>query len=126
MSNYDFISNALKRTYPRGMDTAVFPMTILSEAYHNAEEKSDREHVTSFIYHRPEKYRLGIVENDRDLSEYRWTLDTIEDYELISRIIAALYPQKPMFTMQDCLELLELHPDWMKINADVKQKIVGE
>jgi spore coat polysaccharide biosynthesis protein SpsF len=53
-------------------------------------------------------------------------VDTKEDFELIDRMLNALLPVKPHFTMQDCLSLLDLHPDWLAINAAVQQKSVQQ
>ena len=45
--------------------------------------------------------------------------------ELISRILGALYPHHPRFTLQDVLELLDRHPAWVEINRHVQQKAVS-
>ncbi|HBQ25201.1 MAG TPA: acylneuraminate cytidylyltransferase, partial [Syntrophomonas sp.] len=47
--NYDYVSNTLERTYPRGLDTEVFSMAALEKAYKEAGEQPDREHVTLFM-----------------------------------------------------------------------------
>ena len=57
-----------------------------------------------------------------DLSGCRWTVDTPEDFELVSRILLALQPARPDFSVADVLDLLARHPDWAKINAHVAQK----
>ncbi|NEO63206.1 MAG: NTP transferase domain-containing protein, partial [Moorea sp. SIO4G2] len=41
---YDYVSNSLQRTYPRGMDTEVFSFAALDEAFHEASAQPDREH----------------------------------------------------------------------------------
>ncbi|NLX01599.1 MAG: NTP transferase domain-containing protein, partial [Syntrophomonadaceae bacterium] len=46
---YDYVSNTLTRTYPRGMDTEVFSYKVLQEVYYNAQEQPEREHVTPYI-----------------------------------------------------------------------------
>lgn len=125
-AQYDYVCNTLQRTYPRGMDTEVFSFRALEEASRYATAKPEREHVTPYLYHHPERFRLGNVAMDRDESRYRWTVDTIEDFTLIKKIIEALYPENPEFTLQDCLELLEVHPDWAKINAGIEQKAYGQ
>jgi spore coat polysaccharide biosynthesis protein SpsF len=58
------------------------------------------------------------------LAQHRWTVDTPEDFELVSRIIGALYPSNPAFGLADIVALLERHPDWSGINAHVVQKTV--
>jgi len=122
----DYVSNALERTYPRGMDTEVFSFESLSKAYSDAIAQPDQEHVTPFILHRPERFNLIPVLNSENHSHHRWTVDTPEDFELIKRILEAVYPQKPNCTMEDCLNLLKEHPEWQKINAHVEQKKYGE
>lgn len=123
---YDYVSNSLERTYPRGMDTEVFSIKALNEAFAEATEQSDREHVTPFIHRQPDRYQLANVAHTENQSHHRWTVDTPEDFELVKNIINALYPANPLFNLQDCLNLLQKHPEWEKINVHVQQKVYGE
>ncbi len=120
---YDYVSNTLERTYPRGMDTEVFSIEALKEAYDKAVLTPEREHVTLYIYSHPEKFRLFSVKYKKDESSHRWTVDTEEDFILIKTILEELYPQKPDFTMEDCLELMVKRPELIKINQHVQQKV---
>ncbi len=119
---YDYVSNSLERSYPRGMDTEVFSFLALHQAFVEATTQPDREHVTPFIYMYPERYRLAQVVYSENQSSHRWTVDTADDFELIKRIIEALYPQIQKFTLEDCLDLLRKYPDWSQINAHIEQK----
>ncbi len=119
---YDYVSNCLVRSYPRGMDTEVFSFNALDIAHREAVKSSDREHVTPFLYHNPYRFRLADITFSEDQSRHRWTVDTPEDFELIRRIIEALYPVRPGFDLQDVLRLIGEHPDWPLINAQVEQK----
>jgi len=118
----DYVSNTLQLTFPRGLDVEVFSFKQLEHIHSIAHEPREREHVTPYFYLHPEKFVLGCYKNTTDLSKHRWTVDQIEDFELISRIINDLYPRKPNFLMQDVLDLLARHPDWVAINAHVIQK----
>lgn len=121
----DYASNTLIRTYPRGMDTEVFSYQSLGEAFQEAKRQPEREHVTPFLYNRPERYTLRSVLNDVDLSKYRWTVDTPEDFELIQCILEYVYPLNSCFSMQDCLQAYNNHPHWHIINAHIEQKKNG-
>lgn len=121
----DYVSNTLKRSYPRGLDVEVFSYTSLKTAADKARLASEREHVTPYIYHHSELFTTESVIDNGDHSQLRWTVDTPEDFELISKLIAALYPQKPHFTFEDLLHILERHPEWQHINSHIQQKSEG-
>ncbi len=121
---YDYVSNALQRTYPRGLDTEVFSMAVLEKAYKEAREQPEREHVTPYVYRHPELFRLANCSGAQDYSQHRWTVDTPEDFELIRLILEELYPVNERFTWLDVLELLSKHSEWVEINAGVEQKEV--
>lgn len=129
LSQLDYVANfngSIKRTFPRGLDTEVFTFKALKKTYQEASEPPDLEHVTSYIYRHPKKFRLGFFHNDNDYSHYRLTVDTKEDLDLATKIISNLYPKKPNFNLSDMVELLKKHPDWEKINQSVEQKKYGE
>ena len=117
----DYATNAIPRSYPAGLDVEVFAARVLAEAAGEAVDPYDREHVTPFIYRRPERYRLASVVCEPNLAHERWTLDEPADYELLRRIIEALYPAKPDFDWHDVSALLDAHPDWRAINAAVRE-----
>lgn len=121
-NDYHYVSNVLERSYPRGMDTEVFSFKTLNEAYLEAKTLSQREHVTPYIYNNVSKYRLANVSNCCDQSSHRWTVDTPEDFELIRRIIEALYPVRPEFSLEDILGLLAENQGWSDINRHIEQK----
>ena len=121
----DYVSNCLTRTYPRGMDTEVFPFRILEDAFLEATEPVDREHVTPFVYRQMQRFRLANVSYHKDLSCHRWTVDTGEDFALIQRIIESLYLRIPAFRMEDVLDLFDRDASLFQINAHVAQKETG-
>ncbi len=120
---YDYVSNCLERTYPRGMDTEVISYVALEKAFIEASALTDREHVTTFIRMNPRYFRLANIRYQRDYSCHRWTVDTKEDFELIKLIIETIFPRTRLFTLEDCIKLIELHPEWSKINMHIKQKM---
>ena len=86
----DYASNTIVRTFPDGLDVEVFTATALREAAAEAVDPYEREHVTPFIYWRPERYRLAELVMESDASGARWTVDTAEDLEHVRTIVAAL------------------------------------
>jgi spore coat polysaccharide biosynthesis protein SpsF (cytidylyltransferase family) len=73
--------------------------------------------VTPFIRSNPERFRLGNYACDTDLSHLRWTVDELEDFELVRSIYVKLYPGKSNFSTEDVLDLIEKHPDLQSNNS---------
>ncbi|MER1998567.1 MAG: glycosyltransferase family protein [Lysinibacillus sp.] len=121
---YDYLSNTLLRSYPRGMDTSLMPYKTLAAIHEVATDPADREHVTKYAYDRPQQFVVGNVSNELDYSEHRWTVDTIEDFEVVKILLEALYPTNKNFTMNDMVHYVEEHPNVKAINAHIEQKKV--
>lgn len=119
---FDYVSNALERTFPRGLDAEVFSFDALKKAFQNAVYPEEFEHVTVYLYRHPELFKLKNVAHIPSLSHQRWTVDTPEDFALIQLILENLYPIQPQFRLNDILELLSHHPEWIKLNAHIEQK----
>ncbi|GGH33073.1 cytidylyltransferase domain-containing protein [Paenibacillus segetis] len=125
MNDYDYVSSGLSRTFPRGLDTEVFTFEALEQAHEQATKDYEFEHVTPYIYQNPEQFKVHAFSNHLDQSRYRLTLDTYEDWQLISKIYDALY-NGDIFYWKNMLELLEREPKLPQINAEVRQKELGE
>jgi spore coat polysaccharide biosynthesis protein SpsF len=121
----DYVSNMHPPTWPYGMAVEVFSAAALHEAQAEATLDAEREHVTPFIYWRPDRYRIANVALEEDLSHHRWTVDTPEDYDLVSRLFEAVYPSHPCFTLNDTLAAMAQHPQWREINQHVSQRQAG-
>ncbi|MBZ5556407.1 MAG: glycosyltransferase family protein [Acidobacteriia bacterium] len=113
--HYD-LAGADMAMFPDGLDLDVIPFPVLEGAWREAVRPSDREHVSLFITRQPERYRIGLLENDVDLSHLRWTVDEPEDFEMVRRIYEALYPANPAFTTKDILDLLAKQPELSQLN----------
>ena len=122
-ADVDYASNTLEPpTYPRGLDVEVVSRPALERAGREDADPAWREHATPFVYRHPELFRLLRVPADDDHSDLRWTLDTPEDYRLISRIYEAL--DRDDFGWREALALVEANPSWTALNDGVVQKTV--
>ena len=118
----DYMSNALERTYPRGLDAEIFSFASLEAANQSASAPYEREHVTPYLYQHPELFRIKAYTGERDLSRNRWTLDTPADLALLAAIYERLYKPGSIFSTAEVLTLLEEIPDLLTLNAHVQQK----
>ncbi|MGH6933711.1 MAG: cytidylyltransferase domain-containing protein [Dongiaceae bacterium] len=109
--DYDFASNAMRRTFPVGLDASITRFRCLEEAWREAKLPPEREHVTLFLYSRPERYRLGKFVQTADRSHLHWAVDEAQDLAFVTRVYEALYPDRPIFGTQDILDLLARRPE---------------
>lgn len=101
----DYTSNAIVRTFPDGLDVEVIRSTALREANVEARDHESREHVTPFIYSRPERFKIKHVTQEDDLAALRWTVDHPDDLAFVREVYASLYDRNPRFTSDDVLNL---------------------
>jgi spore coat polysaccharide biosynthesis protein SpsF len=94
----DYTSNTLgTRTYPQGLDTEVIRPGALVDAAGRASDPYEREHVTPYIYRRPDTYRLAGVARRESLAALRWTVDFPDDLAFVRDVYGKLYPADPAF-----------------------------
>lgn len=122
----DYLSNTIKRTYPRGYDIEIFTFSALEKSYINAEKEYEREHVTPYIYDKTNNFLKLSFENKEDYSNYRVTLDTIEDFIVIKNIFENLYYKNPYFKLNDVVQYLNNNLHIVDINKHIEQKKLGE
>ena len=118
---FDDAGNAVEATFPDGLDVEVVRFAVLEQAWKEARRPFDREHVTMFVHAHPERFRVGSYEHPVNLSHLRWTVDEAEDFELVTEIYEALYPQNPQFTTADVLDLLAKRPELSDSNHRIER-----
>lgn len=113
-------------SYPRGINVEVFSFQILKELNKLAKEQHHREHVTTYIEDNFSRYKIEWVEAEEELRrpQYRLTIDTKEDFELVS-IIYNNFPKNEFITLKQVINFLDANPEIQGINLKIKQKEYG-
>ena len=119
---YDYVSNTLDRTYPRGLDTEVFSFKALEKAFYEAKEDFQREHVTPFIWDNNKEFINYQFKQSEDNSNLRLTLDTEEDLKLITEVYSELYDDNNNFGLEEVTSLFKRRPELIDINKEIEQK----
>ena len=114
----DFITNTLERTFPYGTEVEVFSFVSLEKAWENAKKPSEREHVTPFIRNPKNKFVLKNIKNQKNISNFRYTVDKLEDLLLVKEIIKNI-STRPIF-LQDIIKLNKDKPEIFEINKNIK------
>lgn len=122
---YDYYSNVVKRSLPRGLDVEIFSFSALESINNDAISLEDREHVTRYIYTNPDKFNIGHYVFPNNLSEYRVTLDTEDDFKMLNEFyLKANYLGIENIYLPDIISILKKFPEINQINSNVKQKEV--
>ncbi|RYE43047.1 MAG: hypothetical protein EOP24_30135 [Hyphomicrobiales bacterium] len=91
---FDFVTNVPGRTFPFGMSVEIVRTSFYRSAMRDAREAPHREHVTSWLYDHPGVGRRYVYQNRTcpEAAGLQLAVDTAEDFELASRILAAAGP----------------------------------
>lgn len=113
----DLIVNSVTNTYPEGLQYGLFNFKTLCEIWQDLEDPFWRESIYAYIIENRKKYSVINIENNKNLSSLRWTVDYEEDLEFVREVYGHIFiPNKP-FLMSDVLLLLKKNPTIQKINA---------
>lgn len=124
-NNNDFSSNNQIRSFPHGLDCEIVNYNVLVEAFKNATEKYEKEHVMPYIYiSNPNKYKLGILKDKNNNHDIRITLDTKEDYILLCLVYDFLYENDNFFNKDKIIKLFQEKSYLYEINKNIEQKKV--
>ena len=119
---YDHVTNNLPPSFPEGLDCEAFKKEALDRSEKEAETAFEREHVTQYIYHHPEIFKIGNVSNPKNLSHLRWTIDKEVDFEMVKAVYAHRNPKnKGILLMDEILDILKANPEIAKINSEVER-----
>ncbi len=115
----DYASNTElgRETYPNGVDAEILTRETLARTHEEATLPSDREHVTLYIRN-SDKFIKKYIRNAENLSSYRFTVDSKEDFDVVSFLI-----KNSSITAQfkDYVDLLNENPKIRDINMDIKR-----
>lgn len=126
----DYVTNILKRTFPRGLDVEAFTTDAFDDLYREATKPHHREHVTPYFREHPGVFNLENIHSksvyDRvrtqDRADLRLTLDEADDYEVLRRIYENV-PYDEILPVGDAVRYVDEN-GLMEINESVRQKEV--
>ena len=111
----DYLSNSITPTFPHGLDFQIFTLNTLRIAFENANLESEREHVIPYIINNSKKFKIYDMQNPKNFSNFRITIDWKDDLELVKEIVKHI-SDRPI-TMHQIITTLEKYPELIKINS---------
>lgn len=103
----DYVNNiGNPRAWPDGLDCEVFTFNALEKSYEEADDELYKEHVTLYIRRHPELFScLSLSCPVAGIGEYRWTLDTADDFEHITILTDRLNASSAPYSYLDILQV---------------------
>lgn len=118
--NYNYTSNCLNRTFPRGLDCEIFSFSALEDAYNNAKEPFEIEHVTPYII-KNNKTMTYTVDKEYE-GNFRLVIDEEADYKLLTHIYDKFYKKSEIIDVRKIITYLKENMNITKINEKIEQK----
>ena len=109
-SSVDYVSNTIVPTYPEGIDIEVFSFNALHKAHILATKKSDREHVTPYIWRHHDQFKVLNFSDTTDNSMIRLTVDYEEDIQRVSLLIKH-FADNPLVGFREIISYLDTFGD---------------
>ncbi len=113
--NVDYASNRITPSYPKGLDTEIFAVDALRQAWQESRLAYDREHVTPYLY-RSGKFRRLNIPYDTDISYLNLSVDYERDYRFLLEVYRHLKGEKDRSALADILNVLMDQPELLKIS----------
>lgn len=108
-----------------GLGMIVTTRKILENALANTSPNHQRyrEHIDEYMLDNPKLFKINVIPAPENLCRpnYRLTLDTPEDWKLISIIFNNLYTGQPV-GLNEVIKFLDTNQDLIMINKEIKQK----
>lgn len=121
----DLVSTVISPSLPAGIDVEVFSLKNLEWVAQNITDLSVREHVSSYFYEHPEKYRLQNLTAPAQWAfpEIRLLLDYPEDLLFLQAVFEHFHHRnRQEFSLDDVLILLEEDPIIGQLQKDCIRK----
>ena len=107
--------------FPRGFDTEVFGILPLIHAFETARNRFEREHVTRYFWSNQAHFAVATYDRGIAHGGVRLCVDEPADFALIKQVLEATSGD-PLYGWRGYLDLLNAHPGWRRLNAEVRQK----
>ena len=115
--NYDYVATDDK-TCPKGVDIECFSFNSIKKSWLYAKLKSDREHVTPFIWKNTGKFKIGKLCCKSNFKKLiRLVVDHKDDLEFVREIYANLYKKGKIFFLDDVISLIKTTPHLVEITV---------
>jgi spore coat polysaccharide biosynthesis protein SpsF len=123
-NNLDYTDSKL---LPSGTEVEVINANVLKTILKHAEDLEGTEYLTNYIVENNSIFKTGSLPvKEKHSKNYRLTLDTEKDYQVISALInwCASKGKQYDYNLDDIVQFFEENKDYETMNISVKQKSI--
>ena len=120
--NADYTSS---KNLPSGTEVEVFNYRVLKLIFDISEDSSGSEYLTNYINDNKNFFKINEIKiNPKHKLDYRLTIDTIEDFLLVKKLLEHMKKinKEYNYTLEDIKNFFNKFPKLIKINKRVVQK----
>jgi len=119
----DYVTNALKTTYPPGLEVSVYRSSTLFDAESKTVDGDIREYCGFHIYTHPERYRILNLEapEHQRRPHLHLEVDTEEDFQVVAAVYRH-FGDSTSFTLDDVVSFAEENPELFAKNSRVERR----
>tara|TARA_B110000263_G_C15267562_1_gene491866 strand:- start:580 stop:1338 length:759 start_codon:yes stop_codon:yes gene_type:complete len=121
---FDYFSNTnppKKGKYPDGMDIEIYKSKALLKLSKLTKLKEDKEHVTNFFWKNPDKFKIGILKNKKNMSNFKFSVDYKDDLILVKKILEKIKLKKIFPTSKNITNIIKSNSK-LKILSEISRK----
>ena len=111
---YDLVTNSLQATFPEGQEIELIKFSVLKQISELELSEIDCEHVTSYIWNRPKKFKIFNFRSPINYSKYRLTLDTMDDFVFLSALMQKIKKRR---SPQSIAKIIEGNPRLQRLHV---------
>ena len=93
-NKYDYVSNIIKPSFPKGMSVEIFSFDCLEKTFLQAKSDTYKEHVTKFMYRKQSNFRTKNFGLKISLRRFKFAVDTKKDFLKVNKIYDKLKKAK--------------------------------
>ncbi len=101
----DLVTNVFPRSFPKGQSVEVVAVEALERAAAASTDPADREHVTRHLYRHSDRFRIRNFAHDRNEGDMQLSVDTGDDFELFSAMVAQMTRPHWDYGVNELIEL---------------------
>ena len=105
--DYDIVTNAQRRTFPKGQSVEVIRSSTFKAVYPLMKTAHQKEHVTPYFYLNKGEFSIYNFESGKDYGQIQLSVDTQEDMIKVERLVSCMSKPHWEYSFEDFVTLLQ-------------------